>query len=278
MSRTNSMHDVDPQPSRTRPVRVGPITLGGPAFAVIAGPCAIESRASFEVSARAVQALGAVGLRGGIFKLRTCPESFQGLGSQGLELARAVRDAVGLPLVSEIVDPRHLEALGDVVDMFQVGTRNMFNYSLLKELGRAGKPVLLKRGFAARMKEWLLAADYVIQGGNADVVLCERGIRTFDTFTRNTLDLGAVAYVKQNTSFPILVDPSHAAGRRDLVEPLALAAAAVGADGLLLEVHEAPAEALSDAEQTLDFPGFGQLMTRLERVLEAVNRPLHARP
>jgi 3-deoxy-7-phosphoheptulonate synthase len=272
------MHDAIPQTPGTRPVQVGPILLGGPAFAVIAGPCAVESRDRFEATALAVRAAGAVGLRGGIYKLRTSPGSFQGLGSQGLELARAVRDVVGLPLVSEIVDPRHIEALGDVVDMFQVGTRNMFNYSLLKELGRAGKPVLLKRGFAARMKEWLLAADYVIQGGNADVVLCERGIRTFDTFTRNTLDLGAVAYVKQNTPFPILVDPSHAAGRRDLVEPLALAAVAAGADGRLVEVHESPAEALSDAAQTLDIPGFRRLMNRLERVLEAVNRPLHTLP
>jgi 3-deoxy-7-phosphoheptulonate synthase len=189
-----------------------------------------------------------------------------------------VRERVGLPFVSEIIDPRHIEPLMDVVDMFQVGSRNMFNYSLLKELGRVDKPVLLKRGFSARFEEWLYAAEYVIQAGNPDVVLCERGIRTFETATRNTLDLAAVAAVKQSTPFPIIADPSHGTGRRDLIEPMSLAAAAAGADGLLIEMHGDPDRALSDAAQSVDFAAFRRLMEALDRLLVALGRPLHPGP
>jgi 3-deoxy-7-phosphoheptulonate synthase len=266
------------QPPLTQPVKVGPVTLGGGEFTVIAGPCAIESTEQFTEIARGARAAGAVMLRGGIYKLRTSPDSFQGLGGEGLDVARAVREQFGLPLVSEVIDPRHIEPMIEVVDMFQVGTRNMFNYSLLKELGLAGKPVLLKRGFSARVEEWLYAAEYVIKGGNPDVVLCERGIRTFETATRNTLDLAAMAHVKNVSALPVLVDPSHGTGRRELIEPMSLAAAAAGADGLLLEVAAHPERALSDAAQTLDLDGFSRLMDKLNRLLPAIERPLHTLP
>jgi len=266
------------QPSPTRPVTVGPVTLGGPAFTVIAGPCAIESAEQFSLIAEKTRSLGAVMLRGGIFKLRTSPDSFQGLGNNGLAVAREIRDRVGMPVVSEVVDPRQIEVMCEAVDMFQVGTRNMYNYALLKELGLAGKPVLLKRGFSARLEEWMLAAEYILRGGNQDVVLCERGIRTFEVATRNTLDLSAVALIKQTFELPVLVDPSHATGLRSLIEPMSLAAAAAGADGLLLEVHNDPAAALSDSEQSLDFEDFSGLMDRLKKLLGGLNRPLHILP
>lgn len=258
----------------TRPVAVGSAAIGGPAFTVIAGPCAIESAEQFAAVADQARIVGATILRGGIYKLRTRPDSFQGLGVAGLAVAAEVRARTGLPLVSEVVDPRQIEAMLAVVDMFQVGTRNMYNYELLKELGQAGKPVLLKRAFSARVEEWLLAAEYVVQAGNPDVVLCERGIRTFETAMRNTLDIAAVAHVKTVSRLPVIVDPSHATGHRDLVTPMALAAAAAGADGLIVEVHPDPDRALSDADQTLDFAAFADLMQRLERVLAAVDRTL----
>jgi len=266
------------QPPGTRPVKVGPVTIGSGSFTVIAGPCAIESTEQFTEIARGAKAAGAVMLRGGIFKLRTSPDSFQGLGHEGLAKAREVRDRFGLPLVSEVIDPRHIEPMLAVVDMCQVGTRNMFNYALLKELGQAARPVLLKRGFSARVEEWLYAAEYVIQGGNPDVVLCERGIRTFETTTRNTLDLASMAHVKNVSALPVLVDPSHGTGRRELIEPLSLAAAAAGADGLLLEVAAHPERALSDAAQTLDIDGFSRLMEKLNRLLPVIGRPLHTLP
>ena len=272
------MLDTMTQPPGTQPVTVGPITIGGREFTVIAGPCAIESTEQFTEIARGAKAAGAVMLRGGIYKLRTSPDSFQGLGDEGLDKARQVRERFGMPLVSEVIDPRHIQPMLDVVDMFQVGTRNMFNYSLLKELGQAGKPVLLKRGFSARVDEWLYAAEYVIQGGNPNVVLCERGIRTFETATRNTLDLAAMAYVKRVSALPIVVDPSHGTGRRELIEPMSLAAAAAGADGLLLEVSGDPDRALSDAEQTLDLESFSSLMEKLTRLLLAIERPLQTLP
>lgn len=260
-----------------RPVQVGPVTFGGAAFVVIAGPCAIESAGQFSRIAAAVKAAGAAMLRGGIYKLRTDPHSFEGLGEAGLAKARAVRDEVGMPFVAEVTDPRQIPVLGEVVDMFQVGTRNMFNYSLLKELGRTDKPVLLKRGFAARLEEWALAAEHVMKEGNSRVVLCERGIRTFETATRNTPDLAGALWIQKRLRLPVLLDPSHGTGRRELVIPLALAAAAAGLDGLLVEVHAEPARALSDGAQSLDFAGFAALMARLRPVLAAVSRPLHAR-
>ena len=277
---------MDPSRTRTdrqasgalRPVQVGSVLIGGGPFVVAAGPCAVESRETFLEAGRAVRAAGAHLLRGGVFKLRTAPASFQGLGLPGLEEARAVKEELGLPLVTEVTDPRHLEAMLPVVDMLQVGSRNMYNYPLLSEAGKTGKPVLLKRGFSARVEEWILAAEYILKEGNEEVVLCERGIRTFETATRNTLDLASVAWVRSRWPYPVLVDPSHATGFRELVEPMALAAAAAGADGLLVEVHPRPDQALSDGRQSLDPQGFDRLMARLEALLAALDRPLHEAP
>ncbi len=261
-----------------RPVKVGSVPIGGGPFVVIAGPCAVESGELLAETSRAVARAGASLLRGGIYKLRTSPSSFQGLGREGLEMVRGIKEELGLPLVTEVTDPRHLESMLDVVDMLQVGSRNMFNYPLLSEVGKTGKPVLLKRGFSARVEEWLLAAEYIQREGNEEIVLCERGIRTFETVTRNTLDLASVAWVRSRHPFPVLVDPSHATGLRELVEPMALAAAAAGADGLLVEVHPRPEEALSDGRQSLDTAGFERLMSRLSALLSALDRPLHEAP
>jgi 3-deoxy-7-phosphoheptulonate synthase len=265
-------------PNQTRPstqiVKVGAIEIGGPGFAVIAGPCSIESREQFTETATAVKEFGACLLRGGIWKMRTSAKTFQGLGSDSFDMIRSVLKNTGMGLVSEVTDPRQIEEIHDIVDMFQVGSRNMHNYSLLKELGRLKKPVMLKRGFAALIEEWVKAAEYVTGGGNPNVILCERGIRTFETATRNTLDLNAVVFAKHATNLPVIVDPSHAVGIRALVPDLALAAAAAGADGIIVEVHPRPAEALSDGQQALTVDDFKQMMNRLTRVLNAVDRPL----
>jgi 3-deoxy-7-phosphoheptulonate synthase len=260
--------------NKTQPVSFGPYPVGGDDFVVIAGPCSIESKQQFSSTAESVKASGAVMLRGGMFKLRTDPKSFQGLGQDAYSIAHEVRKRFGMPFVSEVTDPREIEAMLGIVDVFQVGSRNMHNYALLKELGSCGKPVLLKRGFSALIKEWILAAEYLVKHGNSQVVLCERGIRTFETATRNTFDLNAIAYVKQTTGLPVIADPSHATGASSLVEPMALAAAAAGADGLIVEVHPRPAEALSDGFQALTFPEFDRMMHKLERVLNAIERPL----
>jgi 3-deoxy-7-phosphoheptulonate synthase len=260
--------------SQTRTVRLARHTIGGPDFCVIAGPCSVESEEQFLKTAEAVREAGACFLRGGIFKLRSHPDSFQGLGSDAYEMVRSVRESTGMAFFSEITDPRQISDLMDVVDAFQVGARNMHNYALLKELGQVGKPVLLKRNFSALIKEWIHAADYIVKAGNEDVILCERGIRTFETSTRNTFDLNAVAYVKAHSSYPVIADPSHGTGAAALVTPMALAAAAAGADGLMIEVHPAPSEALSDGFQSLNFSQFGQLMKSLRKVLDAVGRPL----
>lgn len=262
---------------RTQPVKIGQQWIGNDDFVVIAGPCSIESREQFLSTAEYVKSQGACLLRGGIFKLRTRPDTFQGLGTEAFSIVKEVRKATGLPFVSEVTDPRQISDLIDVVDAFQVGSRNMHNYALLKELGKTQHPILLKRGFSGLIKEWLHAADYIVSEGNDRVILCERGIRTFETATRNTFDLNAVAYVKQNSSFPIIADPSHATGDTPLVTPLALAAAAAGADGLIVEVHPNPAEAMSDGFQALTFDLFENLMTRLEKLLPIVDRKL-ARP
>ncbi|MGE0634118.1 MAG: 3-deoxy-7-phosphoheptulonate synthase, partial [Pseudobdellovibrionaceae bacterium] len=211
---------------------------------------------------------------GGIWKLRTSSKTFQGIGSSGFDFVRKVCKEVGMSLVAEVTDPRQISDLHDIVEMFQVGSRNMHNYSLLKELGTLQKPVLLKRGFAALVDEWIKAAEYVTDGGNENVVLCERGIRTFETATRNTLDLNAVVFAKAKTTLPVIVDPSHAVGISELVTPLALASAAAGADGIIVEVHPRPKEALSDGFQALTFENFDTMMFKLEKVLEAVGRPL----
>lgn len=260
---------------KTKPVKVGNLSIGDGAFTVIAGPCALESEEHFSDVAHFVAENGANLLRGGMYKLRTNPDSFQGLETAGYDIATRVKEQVGLGFVSEVTDPRQIEAMENIVDVFQVGSRNMHNYALLKELGKTKKPVLLKRGFSGLINEWLLSAEYVRKNGNPNIILCERGIRTFETATRNTLDLNAVAFVKQNSDLPILVDPSHGTGVSKLVAPLALASAAVGADGIIVEVHPIPANALSDGFQALTYPEFKNLMADLERVLQALGREMN---
>jgi len=259
----------------TQVVQVKGIHIGGPEFTVIAGPCSIESYGQFLETAQGVKKSGANLLRGGIWKLRTSSKTFQGLGDSSFDLIKRVCQETNMGLVSEITDARQIEEVYDLVACFQVGSRNMHNYSLLKELGRQNKPVLLKRGFAALIEEWIQAADYITGAGNNNVILCERGIRTFETATRNTLDLNAVAYAKKNTNLPVIVDPSHAVGIRALVPDLAYAAAAVGADGIIVEVHPRPAEALSDGPQALTLEDFELMMIKLKKILAAVERPLH---
>jgi 3-deoxy-7-phosphoheptulonate synthase len=256
------------------PVAIGSMLIGGPQFTVIAGPCSIESEAQFAETAHFVRDQGASMLRGGIWKLRTQPQAFQGLGASSFDFIKKVKTEVGLPLCSEVTDPRQIEWISDVVDVFQVGSRNMHNYELLKELGKTNKPILLKRGFAALVDEWLKAADYLVHGGNDKVILCERGIRTFETSTRNTLDLNAVVYIKEKTNYPVIVDPSHAVGVRSLVTPLAFAAAAAGADGIIVEVHPRPHEALSDGMQALTLSDFNHLMLQLNKLLGVFNKKL----
>jgi len=257
-------------------VRVGPekARLGGGAFSVIAGPCAIESREQALAAARAVKAAGAVLFRGGAYKPRTSPYAFQGLGEEGLEILKEVRAETGLGIVTEAVDPPSMEKVAAVADMVQIGARNMQNYSLLRLAGGCGRPVLLKRGMSATLEELLMAAEYVLSEGNYDVVLCERGVRTFADHTRNTLDLAIVPAVKRLSHLPILVDPSHGTGRREKVEPLALAALAAGADGLLVEVHPDPDAALSDGPQSLAPDAFGELMAKLPKLAAALGRKM----
>lgn len=258
----------------TKTVKVGSQLVGGRRFTVWAGPCSVESFDQFMQTAQEVKRLGATGLRGGLFKLRTDPSSFQGLGPEAFAIVKKVKEEVGLPFVSEITDPRQISDLEEIVDAFQVGSRNMHNYALLKELASQPKPVLLKRGFSATFKEWMLAAEYLVRGGNDQIILCERGIRTFETATRNTFDINAIALAKQESPFPVLADPSHGTGQSRLVPSVALAAAAAGADGLLIEVHPDPKNALSDGAQSLDFPAFSDLMSQLVPILHALDREL----
>jgi 3-deoxy-7-phosphoheptulonate synthase len=250
------------QPDRTV-VKAGGVRIGAGRVVVIAGPCSVESREQILGAARAVKAAGADMLRGGAYKPRTSPYDFQGMGEQALEWLAEARRATGLPVVTEVVSPEDVDLVGECADLLQVGARNMQNYALLKKLAAAPWPVLLKRGPSATIQEWLLAAEYLLAGGNPNVVLCERGIRTFETAMRNTLDLAGVALVKELTHLPVIVDPSHGTGRRSLVAPASRAALAVGADGLLIEVHPSPEEALSDGEQSLDCAGFSALMAGL---------------
>jgi len=262
-----------PLPAHAASARAS-LEFNGKDFHVIGGPCSVESEAQFQITADAVKRSGANLLRGGIYKLRTDTESFQGLGEQSWDFVRKVCRETGMPLVTEVTDPRQIEAMTEFVDVFQVGTRNMYNYALLKELGLAGKPVLLKRAFSATLDEWILAARYVTREGNPNVILCERGIRTFEPAFRNTLDLSAIPYVKARSEFPIIVDPSHATGIREFVAPMALAAIAAGADGLLIEVHPDPALALSDGPQALDFPAFEALMRQIDGLCTHLGRRL----
>jgi 3-deoxy-7-phosphoheptulonate synthase len=252
--------------------------VGGRELAVIAGPCSVEGAAMLRETALAVRAAGAGMLRGGAFKPRTSPWAFCGLGKAALELLAEVRRETGLPVVTEVMDTRQVDLVAGHADVLQVGARNMQNFALLQELGRIQRPVLLKRGLAATVTELLLAAEHILAHGNRDVILCERGIRTFETATRNTLDVAAVAVLKAETHLPVIVDPSHAGGRAELVAPLAFAAVAAGADGLIIEVHPRPAEALSDGEQSLAPDAFAELMARLRPFAEAAGRTLAVPP
>jgi 3-deoxy-7-phosphoheptulonate synthase len=247
-------------------------SFGGDTLAIIAGPCSVENRAMLSETASAVKAAGATMLRGGAFKPRSSPYSFQGLGVEALKLLAETRAETGLPVVTEVLDTRHVDIVAEYADMLQVGARNMQNFALLAELGRIQRPVLLKRGLSATITELLMAAEYIMAHGNNQVVLCERGIRTFETATRNTLDISAIPVIKRESHLPIIVDPSHAGGDADLVEPLSLAAIAAGADGLIIEVHPNPECALSDGDQSLTLPAFSSLMQRLAPIVNAVGR------
>ncbi len=255
----------------SRPVEIAPgVVLGEGDPVIMAGPCAVESRDQLLETALAVRKAGARILRGGAFKPRSHPYAFQGLGSEGIALLKEARKASGLPVITEVMSPEEAEWVAPHVDILQVGARNMQNFSLLKVLGRLDRSVLLKRGMAATVEEWLQAAEYILAGGNDRVILCERGIRSFDRNTRNTLDLGVIPLLKSLTHLPVVADPSHATGRRDLVLPMSLAAIAAGADGLLVEVHCDPGAALCDGPQSLDPEEFSRLMTAAKRIMEAV--------
>ena len=259
-------------------IRLGEVEIGGPEVVVIAGPCSVEGREMLERTAQAVAADGARGLRGGAFKPRSSPYSFQGLGEEGLQILSEVRAETGLPIVTEVMDTRQVDLVASYADMLQIGARNMQNFNLLTEVGRLRRPVLLKRGMSATVEDLLLAAEYVMSQGNPNVVLCERGIRTFGTATRNTFDLAAIPVLKRETHLPVFADPSHAGGRRHLVAPLSYAAIAAGADGLIVEVHPDPETATSDGEQSLDLPEFGRLMATIRPFVEAAGRCMAAEP
>ncbi len=243
-------------------VNVSGIEIGRD-FVVIAGPCSVESEMQLLETARAVKASGADMLRGGAFKPRTSPYAFQGLGIQGLKILDKARQETGLPIITEVVDPRDVSWVAEFADVLQIGTRNMQNYSLLKEVGKSGRPALLKRGMYSTLEEWLNCAEYILSEGNPDVILCERGIRTFETYTRNTLDLSAVPAIKELSHLPIIIDPTHSTGRISLIESMSMAAAAAGADGMIVEVHHKPQEALCDADQALTPDSFATMMKRL---------------
>ena len=259
-------------------ITVGDVRIGGDEVIVMAGPCSAESDEQVQATAAAVKRAGAKILRGGAFKPRSSPYAFQGLGEDGLRMLRDAADTHHLKLVSEVMDPSQIEVVDRYADIFQIGARNMQNFALLREIGRARKPVLLKRGISATIEEWLLSAEYVLGGGNMDVVLCERGIRTFETYTRNTLDISAIPIVKKLSHLPIFVDPSHGTGRRDKVAPMARAAVAAGADGLIIEVHIDPDRALSDGAQTMFPSQFDRLMAELRIIAPAIGRSICVEP
>jgi 3-deoxy-7-phosphoheptulonate synthase len=259
-------------------ISIGDLRVGGDEVIVMAGPCSAETDEQVQSTAAAVKRAGAKALRGGAFKPRSSPYSFQGLGEAGLKMLRAASDQHDLELVSEVMDISQIELMDRYVDIFQVGARNMQNFTLLRELGHGRKPVLLKRGISATIEEWLLSAEYVLAGGNMEVILCERGIRTFESYTRNTLDISAIPVVKKLSHLPIFVDPSHGTGRRDKVAPMARAAVAAGADGLLIEVHCDPDKALSDGAQSM-YPGqFERLMAELRIIAPAIGRSICLEP
>ncbi|MGA6987366.1 MAG: 3-deoxy-7-phosphoheptulonate synthase [Terriglobales bacterium] len=260
-----------PQPSV---VDVGGIKIGGPEVVVIAGPCSVESREQLLETAEGVKRAGATMLRGGAYKPRTSPYEFQGLGIEALKILREARELTGLPVVTEVMSTEDVDLICEYADMLQVGARNMQNFALLRRLATIKKPILLKRGPSATVKEWLLAAEYLLSGGNDQVVLCERGIKTFETGTRNTFDLSAVALAKELSHLPVMADPSHGTGKQSLIGPVSRAAVAVGADGIIVEVHPCPERALSDGPQSLDIPQFERVM----RGLSAPLRPVLTRP
>ena len=255
-------------------VKVGPTEFGGESFVVIAGPCAVESEEQMIATAKAARAAGAGMLRGGAFKPRTSPYSFQGMGEEGLKLLALAREETGLPVVTEVVDVRHVELVASYADMLQIGARNMQNFLLLAEVGMQEKPVMLKRGLSNTIEEMLMAAEYVVRGGNAGVILCERGIRTFETATRNTLDLSCIPLVKELSHLPIIVDPSHATGKHELIAPLSKGALAVGADGIMIEIHPDPRAALCDGPQSLRLEEYALLMDELRALAPALGRKM----
>ncbi|HWO70424.1 MAG TPA: 3-deoxy-7-phosphoheptulonate synthase [Actinomycetota bacterium] len=263
--------DLHPQPST---VKVGTAEVGRGSVTLIAGPCAVETEEQALASARAAKESGATILRGGAYKPRTSPYSFQGLGERGLEILAVCRAETGLPVVTEVLETRDVELVAEWADALQIGTRNMQNFALLKEVGQIHKPVLLKRGLAATVEEWLMAAEYIAQRGNSEIILCERGIRTFEPSTRNTLDLAGMAVAQQETHLPVIVDPSHATGKRALVGPMARAAVAAGADGVMLDVHPNPEEALCDGPQALTPADLLGLAADLRAVAGALGRPM----
>lgn len=275
MPRPFRLVSIEEKPERSI-IRAGSCTFGDASVPIIAGPCAVEDEGMYLAAAEALASMGVSMLRGGVFKPRTSPYAFQGYGDNGLGVLRKARSLTGLPVVTEVTDVRQIDEAAGAVDMLQVGSRNMHNFALLREVARAGLPVLLKRGFAATIEEWLLAAEYVLAEGNSNVVLCERGIRTFEPATRNTLDISAVPVAKGLSHLPVIVDPSHASGSWRLVGPLALAAVAAGADGLMIEVHPHPSRALCDGEQSLTLERFAALVADMQRVAEAVGRKVLA--
>jgi 3-deoxy-7-phosphoheptulonate synthase len=258
-------------------VKVGNVAIGGGTTVVMAGECSIESEEQMMATARLVKETGGHILRGGAFKPRTSPHAFRGLGEEGLKILAAARAETGLPIVTEVMDPRDVDMVAGYADILQIGTRNAQNYFLLDEVGRCGKPVLLKRGMASTVEDWLLCAEYILARGNGQVILCERGIRTFETGTRFTLDISSIPLAKRLSHLPVVADPSHGTGRWYLVEPMCLAAVAAGADGVMVEIHPNPDRALSDGAQSLKFDKFRRLMQRLDTVAEAVGRPLARR-
>ena len=256
-------------------VRIGPVAVGGPELTVVAGPCAVESMEQTLIVARALKTAGAHILRGGAFKPRTSPYSFQGLGEEGLRILAEAREATGLPVLTEAIDNESLDLVERYADAIQIGARNMQNFSLLKRAGRAKKPVILKRGMSATLEEFLMSAEYILSEGNYEVILCERGVRTFSDFSRNTLDLAIVPSVKRLSHLPILVDPSHGTGRREKVAPLSRAAVAVGADGVMIEVHHDPNRALSDGPQSITPDMFVDVMRDLRQIAPVIGRRLN---
>ncbi|MDI6714006.1 MAG: 3-deoxy-7-phosphoheptulonate synthase [Thermodesulfovibrio sp.] len=251
-------------------INVGDISIGGSDLIIIAGPCAVENQEQIVKTAMTVKSLGAHILRGGAYKPRTSPYAFQGLGEEGLKLLKKASEISKMPVVTEVINPEHVDLVCEYVDILQIGTRNAQNFELLKRVGQADKPVILKRGMSMTIKEWLMSAEYILSEGNMNVILCERGIRTFETSTRNTLDLSAIVVLKEETYLPVIVDPSHATGYAKYVLPMALAAVAAGADGLMIEVHPNPEKAFSDGPQSLNFDAFGKLTEKIKKLTEII--------